>query len=513
MSDWSDGYVTDLEYTSGIYRELTPEHMHLVLSIAGLRSPGRSGLRYLELGAGKGLTSLMMAATAPDSDFIVTDFNPDHVLATVRMAGAAGLENIAVREESFEDTAETDLGPFDVIALHGVYSWISETNREAIRRIIRKSLRPGGLVYLSYNAMPGWAPMLPVRDLLYRFGSASPASSRTRLTHARGVMKQLVDRQAKYFERNPAAKNLFANILRRDEKYLVHEYFNQNWQAFWFDQVESDMAEAKLGFATSANLVDSLDELNYSDEVKADLAHADSETHRQILRDTHLNTIFRRDFFMRGRPQLRKPEREQVLENLAFVGTVDPKDLKDTVEVPRGKTPLKKELFEPLLSVLSGGPMSFKEIAAANVLSAHAEMRIYRALITLVATGFAAPAREGRAGEAAERNTARLNDMLAQDACEGLDSRYLASPVTGFGHGVRPMHQLFLRAERLGEDPVRFALRCQANLGQVLAKNGKAVPPGEREAEMRARYQEYRSDVVPVLRRLGIGGEASLASA
>ena len=44
---------------------------------------------------------------------------------------------------------------FDYVTLHGVYSWVGTTVRADIVRFLRRYLKPGGAVYLSYNAMPG----------------------------------------------------------------------------------------------------------------------------------------------------------------------------------------------------------------------------------------------------------------------------------------------------------------------------------------------------------------------
>jgi len=60
----------------------------------------------------------------------------------------------------------SDLPDFDFITLHGIYSWISPENRRTIVEFMRRKLKPGGIVYISYNCMPGWAGMMPLRRLL-----------------------------------------------------------------------------------------------------------------------------------------------------------------------------------------------------------------------------------------------------------------------------------------------------------------------------------------------------------
>ena len=54
----------------------------------------------------------------------------------------------------------------DFITLHGVYSWVPAEVREQIIEIVRRKLKPGGLVMVSYNTMPGWASHLPMREIM-----------------------------------------------------------------------------------------------------------------------------------------------------------------------------------------------------------------------------------------------------------------------------------------------------------------------------------------------------------
>ena len=60
--DWTAGYVTEIEYTYGYYRELCPGLLRLACLSAGV-SPRRSkSLNCLELGYGQGLSLNIHAA-------------------------------------------------------------------------------------------------------------------------------------------------------------------------------------------------------------------------------------------------------------------------------------------------------------------------------------------------------------------------------------------------------------------------------------------------------------------
>ena len=105
-NNWTSGYVADLAYTAGFYRETAPSHMAFAALSIG-RSPGRAlhPKRILEPGSGQGFGLSLLAAANPHIAFEGYDFNPEHVANTRRLIEGAGLANITVSETSFEEAA------------------------------------------------------------------------------------------------------------------------------------------------------------------------------------------------------------------------------------------------------------------------------------------------------------------------------------------------------------------------------------------------------------------------
>ena len=135
-SDWGQGYPVEIPYTAGFYGELAPNHLEVALLFAETKvNLTRSGATYCELGCGYGLTTLILAASNPQMSFVGVDFNPTHIVAANALAESAQIENVRFVEASFDELLEprfTDLGEFDAIALHGIYSWVAPALRRAI---------------------------------------------------------------------------------------------------------------------------------------------------------------------------------------------------------------------------------------------------------------------------------------------------------------------------------------------------------------------------------------------
>src|SRR5690348_5278214 len=148
MSDWTAGYVADVEYTYGYYNELNPLRAPMALADLALACPRFD--TACELGFGQGL-SVNVHAAATTTRWYGTDFNPAHAAFARELAEAAGSGAELVDEAFAEFCARPDLPDFDYIGLHGTWSWVSDENRAVLVDFLRRKLKLGGVVFISYN--------------------------------------------------------------------------------------------------------------------------------------------------------------------------------------------------------------------------------------------------------------------------------------------------------------------------------------------------------------------------
>ena len=117
MSDWSYGYVSEIDYTYGYYPELAPLRLRLAMLSKQQASPqgSRQGrpMRYLELGFGQGL-SLNVHAAAGEGEFWGVDFNPTHTANARVLADASGADLRLTDDDFAEFARRDDLPEFDV---------------------------------------------------------------------------------------------------------------------------------------------------------------------------------------------------------------------------------------------------------------------------------------------------------------------------------------------------------------------------------------------------------------
>jgi SAM-dependent methyltransferase len=234
MSDWTSGYVADIGYTYGYYTELNPLRVRLAFLNAGLVPPEVG--TACELGFGQGLSANLHAA-ATVTQWFGTDFNPSQAGFAQELAGVSG-SGARLFDEAFSDFSNRqDLPEFDYIGLHGIWSWISDENRAVIVDFIRRKLKVGGVLYISYNTLPGWAAFAPMRHLMTEHAEVIGAEGRgiiNRINDAIDFAEKLLETNPLFSRANPLVGERIKKLKEQNRHYLAHEYFNRDWHPMHF---------------------------------------------------------------------------------------------------------------------------------------------------------------------------------------------------------------------------------------------------------------------------------------
>jgi SAM-dependent methyltransferase len=509
MADWGSGYVTDTAYVHDYCRAQTPPILSFAALCKGVVAAGASGdaIRYCDLGCGQGFTANIIAAANPRTGVFAADFNPTHITGARGLARAAGLKNIEFREADFAELLnDTSLPEFDVIALHGVYSWVSAENRRTIVAFIRRRLKSGGLVYISYDAMPGWAGMAPLRRLMVQQQAASPqASSQAALGQALALVDKLKDADAHFYKMYPHVSVLLERLRNLPSSYLAHELLTRDWQAFAFADIAAELAEAKLTYLGSAHLTDHVDRVNFTEKQQALLAKIADPLINESVRDMIVGRQFRRDIFVKGfTPLAPMAARERWLQT-RFVLSSPPQDVEFTFETPLGKLQLRPEIYQPVIDALANGPMTLRELIECLPVPKPEWVSLTDAIKILIGRDELQIALPGEQQKESGQATEAFNLAVMGRAKEQAALGYLASPVTGGGVRVDPFTQLYLHARKKGvADPVTLIASLAAMSGQTFKKEGRKLSAEETRTELAAKAARIDEHTAPLLQRLGI---------
>jgi 2-polyprenyl-3-methyl-5-hydroxy-6-metoxy-1,4-benzoquinol methylase len=328
------GYITDVEYTGGYYAQLDPAMMTYIAALnRHAARPNTRKFTYCELGCGKGVSSVVHAALHPGGEFYGFDLNAAHIQYATELAAAGEVRNVKFFKRTFAQMMQDKLPEFDFITLHGVLTWVSEPVRGEIRALIRKRLKPGGLVMMSYNVLPGWSHIQPLRKMMQSFAHEQPGDSKEKARHAYAHVKFLADNNAKFFAVNPAALQQVRQMGSLDLRYIAHEYITPHGDALYFSAVAESMGEIGLNYLGSMVPEQNYPSLTFSGPFMDLAQKAPSKIIREIYRDFVGNTQFRYDLYVRPvKETLREPE-DPIFGGVCFRLSLPPEQLPLEAEI------------------------------------------------------------------------------------------------------------------------------------------------------------------------------------
>jgi SAM-dependent methyltransferase len=511
--NWNLGYVTEIDYVHNYTRELCPNLLRLACLSAGVAPPANRPISYLELGYGQGV-SVNIHAAANEGEFWGTDFNPSQAAHARTMAQASGASAMLLDDSFAELAARPDLPEFDVIAMHGIWTWISDENGRVIIDLIRRKLRVGGLLYISYNCLPGWAPMMPLRHLMKlheEFGGAGATGLLAKLDGALDFAKQVSDAGAIYFQSNPVVSERLSKLSEMSKVYLAHEYLNENWRVMPFSTVAKALGEAKLSFVCTAHLIDQVDAFTLTPEAQKLLAGVQNPILNQSLRDYFVNQQFRRDVFVKGPRKLTQLEQVELLRAESFTLLTPLEEIPDELTSSLGQVSLPESFHHALVEVLAEGqyaPKTLQQLASHAKLKSLPFAQIVQALVALSGAGYIHPAQS--AGADVRTRCRALNTHLCNRARSSSDIPFLASPVTGGAVSIARFHQLFLMGMqqqnlKTEADLAGFVWTILSAQGQRLIKDGKTIEDADaNRAELTSAAQHFLRKLLPLLKALGV---------
>lgn len=442
---WSDGYTAELPYLPTYLSAQAPPEMAVVCALAGVHCGlAQEGLAFLDLGCGRGMSVLAMAAANPSWTAIGLDYMPAHVSEAREIAAAAGLDNAQFHEADIaaldEAQAARLLPELDVVTIHGLWTWVSGRVREGILRLLRSRLKPGGLVLVTYNALPGWADDLALRRLLSEVSArmSGPADRRmaealevAHRLHAAGMPSLERSHFMRWYDAAPAPTR--ASFAR----YAVHEFLSEHWEPAWPEDVAAAFAEAKLDLVGPAALAHHFPDLTMPPALREALGEMLPGLGHAFLRDTLLRVTLRQDLFVRGR---RPADAEGQVRALTIALRQLPADGRVRLDAPGGEAELPPPVIGAALAALAEAPRSIGELLA---LPEMARTTAGELLAVLVGSRIAAPVWRAAPTPEMQARAARFNRVLLQaignDVLASGGDIALAAPMLGAGMPVKPV--------------------------------------------------------------------------
>ena len=304
-NDVQQTIYSELGYKSMPFPYTTPATLEAYAALVGVSAPNPKTARVLELGATYGGNIISQALFNPDATFVGIELSQEQVEKGNEVIANAGLTNVSLVQSDIASIG-SEIGTFDYIIAHGVYSWVDDGVKDALLRLIDEHLAEDGIAYVSYNTYPGWHTMEEVRQLMM-FSNRDKAqfNHKEKVLHGKTIGSIVGSQILKYDnlkERNSKFLGALRSVMQKDEYYVGHDHLEPNNDPVYFYQFNDHLEAHNLAYLCDADLTlsmvrsfdadiaDTLDKLALNDHVAQE----------QYL-DFMLDTTFRKSIICKAK--------------------------------------------------------------------------------------------------------------------------------------------------------------------------------------------------------------------
>ncbi|MGZ6642376.1 MAG: methyltransferase regulatory domain-containing protein [Solirubrobacteraceae bacterium] len=303
----------EVAYEGHAFPQTHPDRLAVQATLFGLRPAPPSRCRVLELGCGDGGNLIPMALELPGSEFVGVDLAAEPVARGRALAADLGAADVRMLQGDIAALPD-NLGTFDYVIAHGVYSWIPPEPRDALLAACRALLNPDGVAFVSYNAYPGSYLRDTARDIL-RFHVDGIEDPRERMDQA-GTIMELIIRAGRTSPHARALSEHMAAILARPRWVVFHDELGTVNTPVYFHEFAAHAARHGLQYLAEAHLADSLlPDLPQEVADGLDALPGDAIVREQYI-DFLLNRLFRQTLLCHGEAGVRRVLRPLDLDGM-----------------------------------------------------------------------------------------------------------------------------------------------------------------------------------------------------
>ncbi|MGE4529455.1 MAG: methyltransferase regulatory domain-containing protein, partial [Rhodospirillaceae bacterium] len=403
------------------------------------------------------------------------------------LAEAAGLSNLDWLSGPVADIPEDALLPLDFAVFDGGLAGFATAERERTLARIARAVKPGGILLLGYHALPGFAAMMPLRDVLNSVTARNGGPPTARLRAALDWLAQADRAEKGFFADHPALRRRIRAYAEIAEETAAAELFSATLTPFHFAQVNASVAAEGFTFAGNAAMRLNMLDLALPPAVRPLVKRARSRIELETLRDALLGPAYRRDVYVRGAPVADEAtfwaQHDALLVGLAAEETAEA----DGVD-------LEAFPFPPLREALAAGPRRVDDIPGLIPEIARDAVRVG------LATGLLIPlARAGAEPAAQQDDVLRVPLALNRALLSGVFAHPapvpLVSPVAGCALPIAAETALALAA--ISETGCGFAEAVAAVAARLLAAANGRGDSAEGRAAIAALAQRGLAGLTP----------------
>lgn len=305
-------YYDKLPYFSAAFADSSPVRLNAIGEFLNLNPPPLKNARILELGSSFGGNILPFAMEYQDAKVVGIDISLTQTTIGNKIANDLGLKNFTLLQKDILTLSDADfaeLGKFDYVIAHGLYSWVSDEVRASVLAAIRRFLMPNGIAYVSYNVYPGYSTFSVLREFMLFVSD----NKDDRLKSAKDELKFLSDylKIALQAQQDIVLKdtlklmqtqvNFLQNITKepKNDYYILHDFLENFNKPTYFYKFVDEIGKYGLCYLLDSDLGDifrtNLGLFRFDAHIEK---YYQKRVQKEQMKDFLLNRSFRKSLIM-----------------------------------------------------------------------------------------------------------------------------------------------------------------------------------------------------------------------
>jgi methyltransferase-like protein/trans-aconitate methyltransferase len=311
-----------INYPSKLHPQAQPDRLATMGRLFGVDTPAVQTCRILELGCGEGGNLIPSAFSLPGARFLGIDLSEVAVNRAQNAIRELGLPNVEARQLDICNLP-TDIGSFDYIIAHGVFSWVPPHVRERILLLCRELLTPNGVVYISYNAYPGCRMREIVREAT-KF-MVSQADGQSDVEQSRKALDEITALSPAGDAYGALLRAEAQRISEVESSVLFHDDLSPINQAFYLHEFVAKAREHDLQYLSDADYADTTDRVVHPGLAKLlDERGGGDLIRREQISDFVRGRSFRRTLLCHANVTLQRPASPKRLRGMHVASAARP---------------------------------------------------------------------------------------------------------------------------------------------------------------------------------------------
>ena len=351
------GYITDFLCYDKYFTLHNPHWLRYVAARSGVLKSNHPDFNYCEIGCGHGQTLAINAAANPQAQFYGLDINEGHYDSMVQYRNLLNIDNLHPSQADI--LQPQNLPQMDFIVAHGFISWVVPEVMLGMCEFIKKHLKPGGLVMLSYDTLPGCVHREQIANIMQRHIRNAPDLT-TGLQEGMQHLAWLHNNKSNMFKMMSLLENDFKKLGTLQD--VAHQYGNRYYKGHRFEDVNHWMNDIGLMYVGNVDTHRDNIQLCLKQEVTNNFPVVDA-VQREILMQEMLNIPFTVSLF-------HKPTSGDSInsDDMVFTNGLPRNWMHASGQTPLGNVSIGKEIGTLLLNELES-PKKISSLPMASAIT------------------------------------------------------------------------------------------------------------------------------------------------